>query len=85
MADRRNKAQDFIVDRLTNSIENVQSGDSFQTEVSLVAKADLKNISKKNGWRFNWTFGLKEPAREVYKLTVVNNPAIIQGTHRFRD
>lgn len=79
MANKRNKAQDFIVDRLTNSIENVQSGDSFQTEVSLVTKADLKNITKKNGWRFNWTFEIKEPAREVYKLTVINNPNIIQG------
>lgn len=79
MANRRSKVQDFIVDRLTNSIENVQSGDSFQTEVSLVSKADLKNVTKKNGWRFNSTFELKHPAREVYKLAVVNNPGIIQG------
>ena len=79
MSKSRSKAQDFIIDRLTNSIENVQSGDSFQTEVSLVSKADLKNISKKNGWRFDWTFELKEPSREVYKLSVVNNSGIIQG------
>lgn len=79
MAGKRSKAQDFIVDKLTKSIENVQSGDSFQTAVSLVTKADLKVIRKKNGWRFNWTFELKQPAREVYKLTIVDNPAIIQG------
>ena len=26
---------DFVIDRLTNSIENIITGDSFQTEVSL--------------------------------------------------
>jgi hypothetical protein len=39
MANKQSKAQDFIVDKLTNSIENVQSGDSFQTAVSLLTKA----------------------------------------------
>ena len=47
------KHLDFIIDKLTNSIENVLSGDSFTTEVSLVAASDLKTISKKNGWGFN--------------------------------
>jgi hypothetical protein len=79
MANKRSKAQDFIIDKLTNSIENVQSGDSFQTAISLVTKADLKEITKKSGWRFNWTFELKQPAREVYKLTIVDNPTIVQG------
>jgi len=41
--------QNFIIDRLTNSIVNSISGDSFQTEVSILTKADLKNIIKKNG------------------------------------
>jgi len=41
--------QNFIIDRLTNSIVNSISGDSFQTEVSILTKADLKNILKKNG------------------------------------
>ena len=43
------KHLDFIIDKLTNSIENVLSGDSFTTEVSLVAASDLKTISKKMG------------------------------------
>ncbi len=29
---------DFEVDKLTNSIENVISGDSFQTDISLLSK-----------------------------------------------
>ena len=78
----RKKAEiglDFIVDKLTNSIENVVSGDSFPTEISIVTKADLKNATKKNGWVFNWLDEYKQPERDVYKLTIVNNPNIIQG------
>ena len=70
---------DFIVDRLTNSIVNSISGDSFPTEVSLLSKEDIKQVQKKNGWLFNWKEELKLPDREVYKLTIVNNPTVIQG------
>jgi len=70
---------EFIVDKLTNSIENVQSGDSFQTEVSLLTSTELKNIAKKNGWNFDWKAEFKQPQREIYKLTIVNNSNIIQG------
>ena len=68
-----------MVDKLTNSIENVQSGDSFPTDISLLTKEELKNITKKNGWQFNWASEFKEPARDVYKLTITNNPNVIQG------
>ena len=67
------------IDRLTNSILNTISGDSFPTEVTEVTKADLKNINKKNGWNFNWLTELKLTDRKVYKLTITNNPAVIQG------
>lgn len=70
---------DFEVDKLTNSIENVKSGDSFSTEISLLTTAEAKNLTKKNGWQFNWASELKIPAREIYKLTIANNPNIIQG------
>lgn len=70
---------DFIIDRLTNSIENVQSGDSFPTDISLLTTIELKSISKRNGWRFNWSKENKQPERDIYKLTIVNNPTIIQG------
>lgn len=43
---------DFIIDKLTNSIENVITGDSFQTEISLLQNSDLKSVTKKNGWLF---------------------------------
>ena len=44
--------QGFIIDRLTNSILNTVSGDSFQTEVIQLGKSDLKYITKNKGWHF---------------------------------
>jgi hypothetical protein len=69
----------FEVDELTNSIRNVVSGDSFPTDITMVNVTELKGISKKNGWLFDWRLEFKEPARDVYKLTIVNNQKIIQG------
>jgi hypothetical protein len=71
--------QGFIIDRLTDSILNTISGDSFQTEISTLKKSDLKNILKKNGWNFDWKTEFNDMKKEVYKLTIVNNPDIIQG------
>ena len=79
MAVHKNIEQDFIIDRLTNSIVNTISGDSFQTEISILTKSDLKTVLKKNGWNFNWRTEQKDLSREVYKLTIVNNPNVIQG------
>lgn len=70
---------DFIVDKLTNSIENIVTGDSFATDISVVTLADLKSITKKKQWQFDWIYEYKQPEREVYKLTIVNNQQIIQG------
>jgi len=70
---------DFLVDKLTNSIENVVTGDSFPTDITLISSADLKTITKKNSWVFDWKDEFKQPERDVYKLTIVNNQAILQG------
>ena len=70
---------DFIVDKLTNSIENVLSGDSFATDISILKGSDLKTVSKKNKWLFNWKEEYSIPERDVYKLTIVNNSTVIQG------
>jgi len=71
--------QSFIIDKLTNSIVNLISGDSFQTEISRLTKNDLKNVTKKSGWNFNWKVEFQDIQKEVYKLTIVNNPNVIQG------
>jgi len=74
---------DFEIDRLTNSIQNTISGDSFLTEVSRLTKVDLTQITKKNGWSFNWKTELEDNTKEVCKLTITNNPNIIQGLLSF--
>jgi hypothetical protein len=67
------------IDELTNSIVNTISGDSFSTDVHPVTKTNLKNTIKKNGWLFNWTNEAKIKDRQVFKLTIRNNPDIVQG------
>ncbi len=76
---RESQPLDFLIDDLTNSIKNRISGDSFQTEVARMTKQDLKSVTKKVGWRFNWRSELSNNVNEVYKLTIVNNPAVVQG------
>jgi hypothetical protein len=67
------------IDKLTNSIVNTISGDSFPTDVHAVTKIDLKNTNKRNKWLFNWSSEFKLTDRQVFKLTIRNNPEIIQG------
>ena len=70
---------DFVVDKLTNSIENVVTGDSFSTDISIISNSDLKNVTKKQGWLFNWLDEYNLTDRQVFKLTIRNNPDIVQG------
>lgn len=79
MKQKRSIHLDFEVDKLTNSIENVLTKDVFVTDVLPVSKEDLKNATKKIGWLFDWKQEFKQPERDVYKLTIVNNIGVIQG------
>ncbi len=79
MKKRNQPGLDFEVDNLTNSIQNVVTGDSFPTDITLISKADLDTVKKKNGWQFDWKFEFAQPERDVYKLTIVNNQSVIQG------
>ena len=79
MGKEQKKELDFLIDKLTNSIENVTTGDSFQTVVSLLTTSDLKAISRKNDWEFDWKSEFKQAEREIYKLTIAGNTSIIQG------
>lgn len=75
----KKKGLDFEVDKLTNSIENIVTGDSFATDITIISISDLKTVIKKNDWQFDWRLELKQPERDVYKLTIVNNQFVIQG------
>jgi hypothetical protein len=79
MKKHSNRGINIEIDELTNSIKNVVSGDSFPTDITRITKSDLKTISKKNGWQFDWKIELSYPERDIYKLTIVNNNSIIQG------
>ena len=76
---------DIEIDKLTNSIENAFSGDSFETVLLPVKKEDLKSIKKGNGWQFDWKYEFQQTERIVYKLTIKENTDIIQGLVSFSD
>ena len=84
MKKQQNKGLDFIIDKLTNSIENTLTGEVFDTEIVRLTSAATKQI-KKTDWQFNWLNELKDKTKEVYKLTTVNNPTIIQGLLSIED
>ena len=79
MKAKERQYNDFVIDTLTNSITNRISGDSLMTEVSLLSMLDLKLITKKNGWLFNWNEEFSASEKEVYKLTILHNEHIVQG------
>ena len=84
MKKQKNLGLDFEIDKLTNSIENTQTGEVFDTEIMRLTDKDIKQI-KKADWQFDWSKELKDKSKEVYKLTTVNNPTIIQGLLSIED
>lgn len=70
---------DIEIDKLTNSLENLITGDNFPTDIVITDLNDFKSITKKGGWLFDWKSEFKMPDRDVYKLTIVNNQTVIQG------
>jgi hypothetical protein len=75
---------EFEIDKLTNSIENLATGEVFDTEILRLSELDSKQI-KKLEWQFNWSKELRDKTKEVYKLTTVNNKNIIQGLISIED
>lgn len=84
MKTSRHKPLEFVIDKLTNSIENTTTGEVFDTEITQLTIKDLKQIHK-NDWMFEWAKEIKDKTKEVYKLTTANNPTIIQGLISFED
>ncbi len=68
---------DIEVDKLTNSIENCISGDSFDTEV--LPFSPNEGGYKKSHWRFDWKLESKSTDRDLCKLVIKNNLNVIQG------
>lgn len=75
---------DLEIDKLINSVENSLTGEVFDTEITQVSKAGLKAI-KKSDWVFDWKLEFRTTKNQVYKLSTVNNPTIIQGLLSIED
>lgn len=67
---------DQRIDKLTESIEDVRTGRSYQTNVRPASLADVKNLAA-GGWRFDWAAELSES--EVFKLTVPKLGSTVHG------
>lgn len=75
---------DFEIDKLTNSIENTLTGEVFDTEIVQIT-SNNKRLIKKSEWLFDWYLELNNPEKQIFKLTTINNPKIIQGLMCFED
>ncbi|PWK19412.1 hypothetical protein LV89_03928 [Arcicella aurantiaca] len=72
-----------VIDKLTNSIENVKSGESFRTTMLPFLPND-KGFSK-GKWKFDWTKESTEIQRQIFKLVTLENPSIIHGLISIED
>ena len=74
--DVKDKLISIEIDKLTNSIENRITGDSFDTKILEISKSDLKFIEK--NWGFDWKTEFKSKSK-VFKLIIEENYDVIQG------
>ena len=75
---------DIEIDKLTRSLENAISRDSFKTEVLEVTATDIRKL-KKTDWLFDWKAEAMQPDKNIYKLVIVDNTQIIQGLISLQD
>ena len=75
---------DIEIDKLTRSVENTISGDSFKTEVLELTSVDIRKL-KKADWLFDWKVEAKASDKNVYKLIIVDNVNIIQELISLQD
>jgi disulfide oxidoreductase YuzD len=75
---------DIEIDKLTRSLENAISRDSFKTEVLEVTATDIRKL-KKTDWLFDWKAEAMQPNKTIYKLVIVDNTQIIQGLISLQD
>ena len=70
---------DFEIDKLTHSHEDANTGEVLATEILPLEKEELKDITKKNGWKFNWKTEFSNTKKQVYKLVLSQQKGAIQG------
>lgn len=67
------------IDKITNPVEEKSTGNSIETTILPLPVHELKAITKKRQWKFNWRTEAANPQRIVYKLIVSSDPGTIQG------
>ena len=72
------------IDKLTRSIENAITGDTFKTDVLELTAAEISK-PRRTEWLFDWKAEAKHTDRKVYKLVITGNAAIIQGLISLQD
>ncbi|MFT3949085.1 MAG: hypothetical protein QM763_19125 [Agriterribacter sp.] len=70
--------QSFTIDKITNSILEIATDKTFETEMLLVNATEIKKVFKKDGWQFNWNKEFNEQGHLLYKL-VLKDDKKIQG------
>ncbi|MBS1514011.1 MAG: hypothetical protein JSS63_03200 [Bacteroidetes bacterium] len=78
------KSFSIFIDKLTNSIENSLTGEVFDTAIVRLIEKDIYLIYESE-WNFDWEIEIKNENCEVYKLSTVNNPNVIQGLLSIED
>jgi hypothetical protein len=76
---------DFEIDKFTHSLEDTLTGDILPTDVEPLEKSDLKAITKKNGWKFDWKIEFNDRKKQVFKLILQQQPDVIQGLISFEE
>jgi hypothetical protein len=70
----------LLIDKITECIEEVATGNLFETEFLRVGASDLRPLFKKDGWIFIWKSFLKYSERKIYKLVLKEDATLrIQG------
>lgn len=70
---------EFIIDKITNSIEETKTGIINETDVLLATEKECRSLFKKDGWYFNWKTEFKTHGRNVYKLVRRNGDGKVEG------
>ncbi len=73
-----NKPFDIEIDKLTRSIENAVSGDSFKTEVLELTLADIRKLRKVD-WLFEWKAEAKQVVKRFISLLLMTIQTLFKG------
>jgi hypothetical protein len=68
--------QEFLIDKITNCIEEKATGRIFATTSLLVTLEEIKKVHKKDGWLFNWKTEYQQANHQIYKLSITGNQHI---------